>query len=353
MKWGLLTVLGILAVIVVSGCTTQPIPTSNSICAEITIPETRRLCEAVVQGDPNICEGFYSYEKDACYFALAFNLERPDLCDKLPIDTAYDYHSCLMAVAVKMGDVSVCQLDPDTNRLETCKNIVAQKTKNLSICESLTDQRQLLCAARVTLDETYCSDYTGNECESGLEQLKAVSSNDPIECTKLWRLDDIRCLQDIEPSQEGTAQCSRLFDDRDRYICLAILQRNISQCNNIHEINNPIHENSSYWNAFICALDTVCVSGDTNSCDSLEPELVSSCYYTAAISSCNIAACTKSSRPQECWEIILGKGIYYGSDVCIVGADGQFHSISVNNPSTRCFQDTGKLYKKYFPGPMI
>lgn len=158
----IILILGIMAVILISGC----VQTGFEPCAQFhpnSQDKDNCLADYAEQHkDPEICELIYvETEEEACYHSVAMLTNNVELCTKRAElrSTFYSEEErqrrlghianymegsrilCIKTIATNLTDETICGYIDDRQAKEGCYLDIAELTKNKTICDKITNEK--------------------------------------------------------------------------------------------------------------------------------------------------------------------------------------------------------------------
>jgi len=292
----LFSILGLILVIIISGCisqetsqlqqikpstnylSTEEITVLNNFCDKSNSPEK---CRILVSLNPDSCENLEEKDRSDCYRELAVISKNPALCEKIIDEQISDRCNSQLKnllknpidIAISTHDISPCN---DYRDPGVCIIKVAHALRDSSICDEVTHLKQR-CLAVANTDPEMCNnaDYPDsclNEVYKGL----SIIEKDTSYCDKLkveltygepWN-----CYWDVAVASEDSTICETSKFSSSCYSYVATKLKRPAICDNIEsEVTRPI----CYYVAVLASLEDYSVKIEKNQeCIHKEPTIV-------------------------------------------------------------------------------
>ncbi len=212
----------------------EPTNEASRLCNEITIPDIKYSCLALVNHQESFCNNLDSVEKNICLAAVKGD---SSYCQNL---TQNQRGNCYQNLVDATTNIAFCDELDSKEDISSChlhfvnSNFLASKNQLLDIsqCEQLLPDtpEKHFCLAMVTQDKSYCNDAQ-NECF-------IIINKDPSDCLKsASELDKSECFHTLAMLTKASNLCSNIIDEQNRDICFQDYGRisvDKSVCNNIN-----------------------------------------------------------------------------------------------------------------------
>lgn len=270
---------------------------NKRLCREIEQKESKDSCLKLLKGEQSACDTIPETIKNDCYYNLAYVFEDPAYCE------------------LGNSKYSLQSFNPTTITPESildCKIVVALRTQDIGVCNSLASTSQRRCIQQLALilnDISYCDkiekEASKTACYKLVNMRSASNSGEESECNKINEtfFKDI-CLLELASNTENYEICHQSSKPEDCILSLVPSLLDKSMC-----ISKNLGADFEQQCIFTLATHTM----DIELCNTLDSSSVGNdpetCIFQIAIQFSDLETCQSlSTRKDEClYELAVSK----------------------------------------------